>query len=85
MLQRVELTQFTQQEILLAAETLNTTLSGKRRILLTADQAAHLEGQITVLPDFPGLPRGELVPGVVGYLYNLPVFVDPNADGNYLV
>jgi hypothetical protein len=84
-LQHVELTQFTQQEILLAAEALNTTLSGKRRIVLTADQAARLEDQITVLPDYPGLPQGELVLGGIGYLYNLPVFIDPDANGNYLI
>lgn len=85
MLQRVELTQFTQQEILLAAETLNTMLAGKRRVVLTADQFSSLEDQMTALPNRPGLPTGELVPGVVGYLYNLPVFVDPNADANYML
>lgn len=40
---------------------------------------------MTALPNRPGLPTGELVPGVVGYLYNLPVFVDPNADANYML
>ncbi|MBF2047661.1 MAG: hypothetical protein EDM05_032435 [Leptolyngbya sp. IPPAS B-1204] len=83
--QKVELKTFTQEEVLLAAETLNTAGIGKRRIMLTSESFSALEDQIRQLPNTPGLPPGEIVPGVGGYLYNIPVFVDPNNDGNYMI
>ncbi len=82
---RIELKQFTQTEILLAADTLNTTSSGKRRIILSPDGLVSIEAQLRPLPNSPGLPAGEIVPGVAGYLFNLPVFVDSDSDGNYMV
>lgn len=83
--QKVELTAFTQEEVLLAAETLNTAITGKRRIIVTPERFAAIEEQIRQLPNSPGLPAGEIVPGVGGYLYNIPVFVDQNTDGNYML
>lgn len=85
MSQKVELTTFTQEEVLLAAETLNTTLAGKRRIIVTPESFAAIEDQIRQLPNSPGLPTGEIIPGVVGYLYNIPVFIDQDSGGNYMV
>lgn len=82
---KIELKTFTQTEILLAADTLNTTASGKRRILVQPDGLTEIEVQLRPLPNSPGLLPGEIVPGVAGYLYNLPVFVDSNSDGNYMV
>lgn len=83
--QKVELKTFTQEEILLAAETLNTILMGKRRIILSPEKYSAVEDQISPLPNSPGLPKGEILPGVSGYLYNIPVFVDPNIKGSYMV
>jgi hypothetical protein len=82
---QIELKTFTQEEVLLAAETLNTAGVGKRRIILTPEGFSSLEDTIRQLPNSPGLPPGEIVPGVGGYLYNIPVFIDPDSDGNYMV
>lgn len=82
---QIELKTLTQAEILLAAETLNTAGIGKRRIILTPEALTNLESQIKQLPNSPGLPAGEIVPGVVGYLYNIPVFTDPSNTSNYMV
>ncbi|MFM7425449.1 MAG: hypothetical protein ACKO7W_10735 [Elainella sp.] len=82
--QQVELTSLTQEEILLAAETLNTAGAGKRRIILTSATFSSLD-TIRQLPNSPGLPAGEIVPGVAGYLYNIPVFTDPNSSCNYML
>jgi hypothetical protein len=82
--QKVELKTFTREEVLLAAETLNTTLAGKRRIMMTPDQFSAVE-EISPLPNSPGLPPGEIVPGVGGYLYNIPVFMDQNSTSSYMV
>jgi hypothetical protein len=82
--QRVELTSLTQEEILLAAETLNTAGAGKRRIILTSETFSNLD-MIRQLPNSSGLPPGEIVPGVAGYLYNIPVFTDPNGTSNYML
>jgi hypothetical protein len=46
---------------------------------------AELESQIKQLPNSPGIPAGEIVPGVIGYLYNIPVFTDPDSTSNYMV
>lgn len=83
--QKVELKTFTQEEVLLAAETLNTTLAGKRRIIMSPDQFSAVEEKISPLPNSPGLPPGEIVPGVGGYLYNIPVFTDQNSVSSYMV
>jgi hypothetical protein len=83
--QKIELITFTQAEILLAAETLNTTIAGKRRIIVTPAGLTAIEDQVRQLPNSPGLPAGEIVPGVSGYLHNIPVFVDHNSGGNYMV
>jgi hypothetical protein len=85
MTQKIELTTFSPDEILMAAETLNTTISGKRRIVLTAEGFAMIEDQLRQLPNTPGLPPGEIIPGVSGYLYNIPVFIDPHVGGNYMI
>lgn len=85
MTQKIELTRFSQDEILMAAETLNTTVSGKRRIVLTAEGFAAIEDQLRQLPNTPGLPPGEIIPGVSGYLCNIPVFIDPHVGGNYMI
>ncbi len=82
--QQVELKSLSQEEILLAAETLNTAGAGKRRIILTPDTFSSLE-TVRQLPNSPGLPAGEIVPGVAGYLYNIPVFTDPNSSSNYMM
>lgn len=85
MTQKIELTRFSQDEILMAAETLNTTASGKRRIVLSSEAFAAVEPQLRQLPNTPGLPPGEIIPGVSGYLYNIPVFIDPHVGGNYMI
>jgi hypothetical protein len=82
---KVELKTFTQAEVLLAADTLNTTSMGKRRIILTAAGFSAIEDKIRQLPNSPGLPSGEIVPGVSGYLYNIPVFIDQDSNTNYMV
>lgn len=85
MTQKIELKTFSQDEIMMAAETLNTTIAGKRRIVLTAEGLAVVEDQLRQLPNAPGLPPGEIIPGVNGYLYNIPVFTDPHVGGNYMI
>lgn len=85
MSQRIELKTFTQEEVFLAAETLNTTITGKRRIVVTPEGLTAIEAQLRPLPNSPGLPAGEILPGVGGYLYNIPVFVDPDSHVNYMV
>lgn len=82
---KVELKTFTFEEISLAAETLNTTLAGKRRIIMTPEQFSAVESKISPLPNSPGLPAGEIVPGVGGYLYNIPVFVDQTSSSSYML
>lgn len=85
MTQKIALTTFSQDEILMAADTLNTTVAGKRRIILTAEGFTTIEDRLRQLPNTPGLPPGEIIPGVSGYLYNLPVFIDPHVGGNYMI
>lgn len=82
---KIELKILTQDEILSAADTLNTTIAGKRRILLTPTSLDRIEAQLRPLPNSSELPAGEIVPGVTGYLFNLPVFVDSNSDADYMI
>jgi hypothetical protein len=85
MRQQVELKIFTQEEVLLAAETLNTTATGKRQIVLTPAGFAAIEAKLSPLPNSPGLPAGEILPGVGGYLYNIPVFVDSDSQYDFMI
>lgn len=83
---RIELRSFTPEEIALAAAYLSSDdMMNKRRIIVSPDVLSTIESKLRYLPDSPGLPKGALLPGVAGYLYNIPVFVEKDSTGSYMI
>lgn len=83
---KIELHTFSSEEVMTALAALDeTNQTSKRQIIITPEQYSTLEATIRPLPNDPNFPQGEIVPGVAGYLYNLPVFVDQDSGGSYLV